>query len=643
MVKILCRGFVGLLLCVVISSVVSKGGAAAPDPLTDEGMLALLKVRKQQQARKIADSDVFANFRFSDEFEKTGITFTNSVVEDALKYFKAAHYDHGAGIAVADVDGDGLLDVYFVNQIGGNQLWRNTGNGKFENITRAAGVGLDDKVCSGGSFADIDNDGDPDLFVATVRMGNHLFENDGHGKFRDISEAAGVAHVGHSSGAVFVDVNNDGLLDLFVCNVGVYTSTERGLGGYYRALPDAFSGHIKPGRNERSLLYINQGNRRFREASAEMGLNDDGWSGDATFADVNHDGFPDLYVLSMQGDDLLFINEGGKKFAERTADYFPKTPWGAMGVKFFDFNQDGLLDLYVTDMHSDMTGLQTKVSKTNATSNFEEAKSEQWCSIEYSEAYLNDGSNNLFGNAFYRQRRDGKFDEVSDAIGAETFWPWGVTVADLNADGFPDAFVTAGMGFGFRYGPNSLLLNDGGKRFIPAELITGVEPRAGNRLRKTAFVLDCSGADRTHPLCRGQSGMLPVSEVLSSRSSVAFDLDGDGDLDLIVTDMDDRPQVLINNRSEKGHFSFVQVRLQGTTSNRDGLGALVKVTAGGRTWFQQHDGKSGYLSQSSMPMYFGLAGATEISEIQVEWPSGKKQTIKEPGINQTVSIIEPAQ
>src|SRR5688572_8655786 len=153
----------------------------------------------------------------------------------------AVHYDHGTGIAVADVDGDSHLDVYFVNQLGGNQLYHNRGNGKFENVTAAAGVGLKDKICVTASFADVDNDGLPDLFVTTVRMRNFLFKNLGPEgnrscRFRDITAESGIAEgpVRHSSGAVFFDYNNDGLLDLFVANVGIYTTSDKGRGGFYR-------------------------------------------------------------------------------------------------------------------------------------------------------------------------------------------------------------------------------------------------------------------------------------------------------------------------------------------------------------------------------------------------------------------------
>jgi hypothetical protein len=628
------------LFCIITSL---GADAAAPDPLSDEGMRQILSERAAEQIRHIRETGVFSDFRFGDAFDRSGISFTNVVVEDALKHFKAAHYDHGAALAVADVDVDGFTDIYFVNQIGGCQLWRNLGNGRFENITQLAGVSLADRICVAASFADTDNDGDPDLFVTTVRMGNVLFENMGGGRFRDISKAAGVNYSGHSSGSAFADVNHDGLLDFFVCNVGVYTSDARGLGNYFRALPDAFSGHTKPERAERSLLYLNQGGNKFREVSAAMGLNDLGWAGDAAFGDVNGDRYPDLYVLNMQGDDTLYINRHGNGFEQQTAQFFPKTPWGSMGIKFFDFDQDGLTDLYVTDMHSDMTGLQTKLSKTTATLAFESVKSEQWCTAENTPEYLNNPANNIFGNAFYRQTSPGKFSEISDQIGAETFWPWGISVGDVNADGYPDVYVTAGMGYGFRYGPDSLLLNDRGQRFVAAEFVTGLEPRREGRLRKTAFILDCSGADAAHPLCRGRKGKIPVSEVLSSRSSAFVDVDRDGDLDLLVNEMDDRPRLLLNDRSEKGNFSWLGVFTRGTKSNRDGLGAKVRVKAAGRNWFQEKDGKLGYLGQSSAPLYFGLGGTAKIEEIEVQWPSGVTQTIKDIAANQWLTVTEPGQ
>ena len=594
-----------------------------------ESTLRSLEENKQKQIQAAQAWKTFHDFTFTDRREESGIRFEHRPVDDGAKDYKAVHYDHGNGLAAADVDADGRLDLYFVNQLGASQLWRNLGRGKFEDITATAGVALADKVCVAASFADIDNDGLPDLFVTTVRMGNVLFKNLGGGKFKDITAESGITvkRAAHSSGAVFFDFNKDGLLDLFVANVGVYTRNEKGRGGFYLGRSDAFQGWQFPARSEQSILYQNLGRGKFEDVSRKMGLEHRGWSGDATSCDLNQDGYPDLYVPSMSGDDKYYENDRGQRFVERTASYFPKTPWGAMGVKFFDYNLDGLMDLYVTDMHSDMTSGQIKAGDQDFSPRFEKQKSDVWCSVEWSPAALQGASNNILGNAFYQNQGQGKFVEVSAKVGAETYWPWGVSVADLNADGYEDIFVTAGMGYPLRYAINSLLLNESGQRFVDSEFVLGVEPRQGNRIEKEFFTLDCSGEDKRHALCRGKSGIVSVVGTTSSRSSVAFDLDDDGDLDLVTNEWNDRPQVLVSNLSEKKTTHHLKLKLVGAVSNRDGLGATVKVHCGPKTYTRYHDGKSGYLAQSSMPLYFGLDAATKVDRIEVLWASGKKQML----------------
>ncbi|MEO8426882.1 MAG: CRTAC1 family protein [Verrucomicrobiota bacterium] len=632
---------VSRFICLLVFVPPSIGLArAAEDSSVHAITLKLLEERKRQQIAAAQKVQAFHSFQFSDGFVQSNIRFEHRIVDDGGKDYKAVHYDHGNGLAVADIDGDGLPDIYFTTQLGTNQLWRNLGHGKFEDITARAGVALVDQVAVTASFADADNDGDPDLFVTTVRHGNHLFENLGNGRFRDITKEAGLDYSGHSSGAVFFDFDNDGLLDLFLVNVGVYTSDKEGRGGYYIALTDAFYGHLYPDRTEFSILYKNLGGKKFKDVSKELNLRDGSWSGDATFVDLNQDNFPDLYVLNMQGDDHYYENQGGKKFVEKTAAYFPKTPWGAMGIKFFDFNQDGLMDLYVTDMHSDMTKQQTEQA-VNFRLDMEKTKSEAFCAVQWTEDYLQGSSNNIFGNAFYQNQGNGKFVEVSDRLGVETYWPWGVSVGDLNADGFEDIFVTAGMGYPFRYAINSVLLNEGGKRFFDSEFLLGVEPRGNRRTEKAWFTLDCDGADKQNPLCAGKSGQGTVAGSLTSRSSVIFDLDNDGDLDIVTNDLNDRPQILLSNLTEKNQIHFLKINLVGTSSNRDGLGATVKVRLSGKVLTQYHDGKSGYLSQSSLPLYFGLGDATKVDAIEVLWPSGRKQTlVKELPINGVLRITE---
>ncbi len=598
-----------------------------PDP--DVGVAALAE-RKKAQLATVDQFKVFYQFQFTDRVRESGITFVHHIVDDAGKFYKAVHYDHGNGIAVADVDGDGLEDIYFVNQVGGNELWKNLGNGRFRNITKEAGVALSDRISVAASFADIDNDGDEDLFVTTVRGGNVLFENDGHGHFKDISKEAGVDYVGHSSGAVFFDYDNDGLLDLFVCNVGRYTNEEKGRGGAYVGLPDAFSGHLHADRGEASILYRNMGKNRFKDVSAEV-LRHEAWSGDASFADLNGDGFPDLYVLNMQGDDHYYENVKGERFVEKTDRYFPKTPWGAMGIKFFDYDNDGKPDLLVTDMHSDMS---EEIGPDR-----EKLKSR----MQWTDAFLQGGANNIFGNALFHNSGGGKFEEVSDRMGVENYWPWGPSVGDVNADGWDDVFIASSMNFPFRYGINSLLLNNRGEKFLDSEFLLGIEPRRGGRTHTPWFELDCSSEeDAKRPPCRGHTGRITVMATLGSRSAVIFDLDGDGDLDIVTNDFNSAPQVLVSDLAQKKKIHYLKVRLTGTASNRDGLGATVRVRAAGRVYTKWNDGKSGYLSQSALPLYFGLGDAAAIDGVEVDWPSGRKQIVSGGWrMNSTLRITEP--
>jgi len=587
-------------------------------PPTDIGA-DTLAAREQAERATLGQFKVPIDFRFTDKLPESGITFVHQAVEDAGKTYKAAHYDHGNGIAAADVDGDGLIDLYFTSQLGGNELWRNLGNGRFENITAKAGVGVPGRISVSATFADIDNDGDQDLFVTTVRGGNLLFENDGKGHFKDITAQSGLGYVGHSSGAVFFDYDRDGRLDLFLVNVGKYTTEVKGKGGYYLAYEDAFTGHLHPERTEYSVLYHNLGGNKFEDVSEKMGLHDGGWSGDATLVDWNEDGYPDLYVLNMQGDNHYYENQGGKKFVERTKEFFPKTPWGAMGVKSFDYDNDGKLDLFITDMHSDMIK--------------EVGPEDERIKFVFQGAPKMFGGHpedSIFGNAFFRNQGDGTFREISNDIGLENYWPWGVSVGDLNADGFMDVFITASMNFPFRYGVNSLLINNRGKEFISSEMLLGIEPRRGGKTRKTWFTLDCSGEDKAHKLCAGHTGKVTVTGTLGSRSSVIFDLDGDGDLDIVTNEFNSEPQVLVSDLAQKHKINWLSVRLVGKTSNRNGLGAKVTVVAGGQTLTQRMDGSSGYLSHSILPLYFGLGEADKADRIEVLWPSGHKQVISAP-------------
>lgn len=615
---------------------------------------AWLLDRARAERTLAAASRTVTDFAFADSQALSGITFVNRIVDDAGRAYKAVHYDHGTGIAAADVDGDGLADLFFVSQLGRNELWKNLGSGRFSSMTAASGLAMTDAVSVGASFGDIDNDGDPDLFVTTVRHGNRLFENLGSGKFRDISAAAGVDYSGHSSGAVLFDYDADGSLDLLVTNVGVYSSDSTGHGGYFVGLEDAFFGHTFPNRAERSILYRNLGGNRFRDVTSATGLVDVSWSGDAVAFDINDDGFQDIYLLNMQGENHLWLNEGGRRFRDATAKYFPKTPFGAMGAKVFDFNGDQRLDLIVTDMHSDMFDMLEPGDWAG------EARKSAVAPMP--PALFPKGTDHLiFGNALFANPgpQAGAFHEVSDRLGVENYWPWGPSVDDLNADGWDDLFIVSSMNFPYRYAINSVLLNEAGAHFLPSEFTLGIEPRSGGVTEQVWFTLECEagGADVGTKPCevcaqpnaaalgcrRDAAGSLTMMAARGSRSAVLVDLDADGDLDVVTNEFNAPPQVLLSDLAKRHEVNALKVRLRGTRSNRQGLGAQVTVVLpDGRRVLKLMDGKSGYLSQSDLPLYFGLGSAREATSVEVRWPSGRRQSVAGPlRSGQVLEIVEP--
>lgn len=588
--------------------------------------------RAAEQKAQSEQFKVLHDFAFQDRQPESGITWEATVVEDASRQYVAAHYDHGNGIAVADVDGDGRVDMYLTSQLGANALLRNLGDGKFEDVAAQAGVALAEHIGVTASFADYDNDGDPDLFVTNVRTGNVLFRNDGDWKFTDVTAEAGVDYVGHSSAAVFFDFDKDGLLDLFVTNVGNYTIDEKGPGGYYRSFNQAFSGHLRPDLTETSILYKNLDGTRFKDVTEEMNLIDDSWSGAATPFDANGDGWIDIYTCDMQGHDEYFENLQGKGFAKKSREVFPNTPWGAMGVKVFDFDNDGQMELYITDMHSDMSehvGIEKEKLKAN---------------MRWPESMVRSGGQSIWGNALFRKQADGTYADVSDALGAENYWPWGLSIDDLNADGWQDAFIASSMNFPLRYGVNSVLLNENGSKFVDAEFVLGVEPRRDNVCSKPWFTIDGDKEeDRELRYAKKlgiTSGLVTVWSALGSRSSVIFDLDNDGDLDIVTNDFNSPPLVLISDLAQRHKINYLKINLVGTTSNKDGLGSTVQVTTSEGEQTKIHDGQSGYLSQSSKELYFGLGQADKVERVTVTWPTGKQQTVLGPEPNSKLTIEE---
>ncbi|NQZ02658.1 MAG: CRTAC1 family protein [Bdellovibrionales bacterium] len=565
----------------------------------------------------------------------------NEVVDDVALRAIPMHYDHGNGLAAADVNGDGFVDIYFVSQLGSNELWLNRGDGSFELSPDNQVLEVADRVSVAASFADTDNDGDADLYVTTVRDGNLFFENKG-GRFTDMTEQSGLGYKGHSSGVVFFDANNDGLLDLFLSNVGEYTTSRRAESNYCIGYEDAFFFHKDASRSEASRLYLNRGENTFQDVSENYLPKALGWNGDAFFHDFNRDGLADLYVLNMQGDDSVLFNKRGKAFELASTSLVSMSPWGSMFGTVVDVDNDGAFEAFVTDMHSDMIedldfgNLDKEYSKN---------------SKRYSEEFLQDSSNNIVGNALFGIEASKPWVDKSDALGLETYWPWGASLGDFNADGFTDIFITASMNFPRRYHPNSLMLNNKGEGFVDQSVVSEIEPRLSDVTHKEWFRLRCDDLDKLKKICQEckankelaqcgatlSTGEMVVYGSLGSRSSVVFDIENDGDLDIITNEFGSRPQVLVNQREQSRNH--LRLYLEGQRSNRMGLGAIVTLRfSDGEHQVQALNGKSGYLSQSSLPLYWSWQASRKPTSLEVKWPGGVLQQTDIESTRQSVEL-----
>lgn len=563
--------------------------------------------------------------RFLDVLPDSGIRFRHHFFRSEQgENYRMNQYDHGSGVLVADVNGDGLMDTYLLDFLGPNALYINKGDFKFEEVAHKARVDMPESVSVGGAFGDYDNNGTADLYVTTYQTGNRLFKNRGNGTFEDVTRKADLEHVGHSSAAVWFDYDLDGYLDLYVTNVGAFTVPEpspdapyarRGINlplSYIMGNPEADHGGAA------NILYRNNGNGTFTDVTSKAGLSCVGWNGDATVADYDLDGYPDVYVSQMFGPNHLFHNNGNGTFTDVTHKILGRTSWGAMGALFFDANNDGRPDLYVVDMHSDMWTHTNPVGTVEPNVKYDTPRgkmAEGWKVVSRPEQTRAKWV--LFGNTFFVNHQDGTFEERSEAAGLENFWPWGVVAGDFDNDGWQDIFVPAGMGYPFAYWPNYLMMNPGKNEFVDRATESGIEPPARGK-----FIEDLK--------IKGE----PCSR--SSRSGAVADFDNDGKLDLVVNNFNHEPY-LFRNMSPSKHY--LQIRLQGRGSNRDGFGAKVKVISDKLFQYREAHSSGGYLTQSSPILHFGLGQNSKVDRIEIIWPGAREpQVVLNPKTDSLITV-----
>ena len=542
------------------------------------------------------------------------------------------------GVSVGDYDGDGLDDIY-VSQPEGlpNRLFRNKGDGTFEDVTEAAGVGVLDRT-SQALFADVDNDGDQDLILLT-RTGPMLFRNDGKGHFTRDADAFQFKRglQGSLTSAAMADYDRDGFLDIYLCAYGYFIGVSEDKAGPPDPYHDALNGSP-------NVLLHNDGHGRFVEVTDEVGLdvNNDRFSFAAAWGDYDGDGWPDLLVANDFGRKNLYHNEGlvdGKVHFKDVAAAAGVEDYGAgMSAAFVDFDNDGRLDVYTGNMWT------AAGQRVTAAPGFKPD-----APPEIREIYRR----HTRGNSLFRNRGDGTFEDVTLAARAEFGrWAWSSDAFDFDNDGWQDLYVVNGM-FTRAADEPARDVDSFFWRQVVAQspLVRKPGTRYDDGWRATNRLLVSDGAQAQHErnvLLRndGHGGFAEVSASAGldvdqdGRSFAVSDLDLDGDPDLVLMAPRSSPQLRIFRNDLVSGNASLALRLTGTESNRDAVGARATVETDQLRVTRTVQIGSGFLSQHSKELLFGLGRSQTVRKVTILWPSGLTQEVPGLALNRRVWIEE---
>ncbi len=567
--------------------------------------------------------------------QKSNVLFNNQIKEDYTHFFFDFNYVYnGGGVAVGDINNDGLSDIYFTGNQVENKLYLNKGNFVFEDITASALVGGSEGWHNGVVMADVNSDGWLDIYLCKggfkdtdEERKNTLYINQGDLTFEEQAAKYHLDDVGFSTMAVFFDMDNDNDLDMYLVN-----RPEKFHLGYEQVL----QGKKKQHDLYRDKLYLNE-HGKFSEIGIESGIvNNFGYGLGLVASDINNDGLSDVFVSNdYYENDYLYINQGNLQFKERIKQFTNHIPFYAMGVDVVDINNDGLEDIIELEMSSDdhvrskttMAAMDVQLFKDMQEHGFHKQYMHNMLHLNLPLPIPPGG-----------EQRGGHFSEIGQLAGiASTDWSWSCLGSDFDNDGYRDIFI----GNGFLRDIWDKDTNEKVKRYIQSKAF-----RLKPRQESAEYIIQQYKPNKLPNYIYRNNGDLTFTNKVAgwgltqasfSNGAAVGDLDNDGDLDLIVNNIND-PAFIYENKAEHLGHHFIKIKLDGPTGNTSGLGTKITITT--KNGIQYHEFKTvrGYLSSVEPVIHFGLGEINEIDKVQVTWTDGTTYVSEKVAANQTLVI-----
>ncbi|KAA1247521.1 VCBS repeat-containing protein [Aquimarina sp. RZ0] len=561
---------------------------------------------------------------------QSGVDFKNTLIETIeSNYYEYMYTYIGGGVASADFNNDGLIDLFFTSNSHDNKLYLNKGNFEFEDITQKAGILKRDGFDTGVTVVDVNNDGFIDIYVSRGgwkdednKFANMLYINNGDLTFSEKAASLGLADTNRTINTTFFDYDNDNDLDAYVSNTPDITGKVK-IVDIQRVQKD--KNNLKLKGNDR--LYANDGTGHFTDVSDKAGiLPDIGFGLNPQVGDLNDDGWLDIYICNdFNVPDLAYINNQDGTFRDAKDELFKHMSFNSMGSDISDMNNDGLFDLMTLDMNpEDYIRSKTTMAMTS-TESFE-----QMVANGYHYQYMH--------NMLQLNNGNNTFSEIGNMSGiANTDWSWSILSADFDLDGYNDIYITNGVYRDVidRDKNNEILqtLRINQRKPTPEDFLNFTKKLPQQKL--TNYFFKNNGDLSFTDTSTEWSNMTPTF----SNGATYADLDNDGDLDIVVNNINEEATLLRNNSIQLEKGNYLEVLLEGPGNNKHGIGASVTMHfTNGTKQVRQHINTRGFLSSVSNRLHFGIQKENTISEIEVLWPDGHQQIVSDAKPNQLLTI-----